>query len=158
MESGSRRRSLKVVRVLCDGCERASAVSYCTACNESACPVCAEQLHLRARRASKRSPTRTCNGRSMKDLQKAVGVLALCTECRSRPAYVSISFFFSPFLPISRENIMFTNHACLIFGWSLCLCFRNVGLSDMQMERCMLCVKNVAALIPLVRRRQRTRW
>lgn len=96
MESDSRRRSVKVVRVLCDGCERASAVAYCTACNESACSACAEQLHARARKTSKRPSSRTCNGRSMKDLQKSVGVLALCTECRSRPASVRlnlVSFF-----------------------------------------------------------------
>lgn len=93
MESDSRCRSVKVVRVLCDGCERASAVAYCTACNESACTTCAEQLHVRGRRTSKRSSARTCNGRSMKDLQKAVGVLALCTECRSRPASVRTAIF-----------------------------------------------------------------
>lgn len=105
MESDSRCRSVKVVRVLCDGCERASAVAYCTACNESACTTCAEQLHVRGRRTSKRSSARTCNGRSMKDLQKAVGVLALCTECRSRPASVRTAIF-SLFFFLFWQNLL----------------------------------------------------
>lgn len=87
MDSDPRRRSFKAVRVLCDGCERASAVSYCTECNECACNTCVEQLHVRGRRQSKRSAARTCKGRAMKDLQKTVGVLALCMVCRTRPAY-----------------------------------------------------------------------
>lgn len=90
MESDSRsRRGVKVVRVLCDGCERASAVAYCTECNETACQSCKEHLHVGGRRSSKRGAQRNCKGRSMKDLHKAVGVLALCTLCKSRPAYVS---------------------------------------------------------------------
>lgn len=91
MDSDARRRSVKVVRVLCDGCERASAVSYCSECSETACNTCVEQLHVRGRRQSKRAPARSCKGRTLKDLQKAVGVLALCKMCRTRPAYVSIN-------------------------------------------------------------------
>ena len=136
MEANSGRRSVKVVRVLCDGCERASASVYCTECNESACHSCAEQLHVRGRRVERRQKSRTCQGRAMKDLQKTVGVLALCTSCRVRPVHVS---FYQLYIYVYQSirlvhSLTFMNN------------FKSISHRSSVMVKCMVCVKNVDIL------------
>lgn len=144
MEINSGRRSVKVVRVLCDGCERASASVYCTECNESACHSCAEQLHVRGRRVERRQKSRTCQGRAMKDLQKTVGVLALCTSCRVRPAHVSFHHF-SLSTNSSSSFYIYIN----IFSNMFQTTFESISISyrGLIMVKFMVCVKNVDILI-----------
>lgn len=78
---------VKVVRVLCDGCERGAADVYCAHCKASSCKKCKTRLHAGA--ACKQSF----------DLTNCAAVLALCHKCRARPAHVR-----PPLCPISDTH------------------------------------------------------
>lgn len=66
---------VKVVRVLCDGCERTVADVYCGHCAKGACKRCEQTLHSGA----------DC---AISDLAHCAALLALCQSCRTRPAQV----------------------------------------------------------------------
>lgn len=70
-------RSVKTVRVLCDGCEAAGANVYCRACRACACDACRARLHAAPACAL-----------GFESLGQCLGVLALCAACGKRPAMV----------------------------------------------------------------------